>query len=175
LTGENRLQVKWVKSPDVRLYPLGEGFAPPEGAYSEVNADFGGSFTLLGYELGSEILEPGQDFTLSLVWQVGEALMPMPAPTRGAPLSAFVHLIDPVSEKTVAQFDGWPTTLAGLEPGDIIVQAVRVPVPAELDGEHYGVRVGLYSPQNWQRLPLVGTETPQDSLLLTTSLQPGKP
>lgn len=99
----------------------------------------------------------------------------MPAPTRGVPLATFVHLVERNEEKTVAQFDGWPTALAGLEPGDIIVQAVRIPVPAELDGEEYGVRVGLYSPQNWQRLPLMGTEVPQDSLMLAPPLPLSKP
>jgi hypothetical protein len=175
LAGDGRLQVKWVKSPDVPLYPLGEGYSPPGENYMEVEADFGGVMTLLGYQMDAEVLEPGRDLTLSLVWQVGEEPMPMPAPTRGAPLAAFVHLVERNEEKTVAQFDGWPTALAGLEPGDMIVQAVRIPVPAELDGEEYGVRVGLYSPQNWQRLPLMGTEALQDSLMLAPSLPLSKP
>ena len=105
-------------------------------------------------------------FALTLFWQVGDTPMPMPAPTRGAPLSTFVHLIDVDVDKTIAQFDGWPTALAGLEPGDIIVQTLTLRAPDDVGAGPFEVRVGLYSPQNWARLPVVDGEEGQDYVTL---------
>ena len=51
---------------------------------------------------------------MTLYWEKGPAVMPMPAPTRGAPLSAFVHVLDDAGA-TVAQYDGWETALRGIE------------------------------------------------------------
>ncbi|MBK8984982.1 MAG: glycosyltransferase family 39 protein [Chloroflexi bacterium] len=42
-----RLIAKWVQAPGA-IYPLGEGFTPPEG-FQALGVDFGGALTLLGY------------------------------------------------------------------------------------------------------------------------------
>jgi hypothetical protein len=149
-----------VQAPDVQIYPLGEGFVPPvDGSYQPIGANFGDVMTLLGYRRESGQPSPGQPLRLLIYWQVGSLPMPMPAPTRGAPLAAFVHLTAPGDPQAkIAQFDGWPTALRGLETGDIIAQPVEMTVaPAATPGP-YDLLAGLYSPQSFARLTLTGGE-----------------
>ena len=89
-----RVQAKWVQDPATQVYPLGEGFVAPGAGYQAVNRAFGDVMTLLGYATEMETVVAGGEIALTLFWQVGDTPMPMPAPTRGAPLSTFVHLID---------------------------------------------------------------------------------
>jgi 4-amino-4-deoxy-L-arabinose transferase-like glycosyltransferase len=145
-----RVQVKWLQTPETTLYPLGVGYTPPAD-WHPVAADFSGVFTLLGYTL-SEVAQPSQPFPVALHWRVGGGPMPQPAPTRGAALAAFVHLTVPGDPgQKIAQFDGWPTALRGLEPGDVIVHLVMLELAPESEGR-YDLLVGLYSPQSGTRL-----------------------
>jgi hypothetical protein len=148
-----RAQVKWLATPDATIFPQGEGFiANEDTAFQSVNADFENVLTLLGYTKEPERAHPGSPLTLTLYWQVGAAPMPQPAPTRGAPLSTFVHLVDGDPTRKVAEADGWPTALRGLEPGDVIAQTVTLQIPDNTPPARYDLLVGAYSPQNWQRL-----------------------
>lgn len=96
--------------------------------------------------------------------------MAAPRPSQAAPLAAFVHLSGADPAQIAAQFDGWPTALTGLEPGDIIVQPVTLSVQETAVPGDYAVRVGLYSPQSGQRLPLVSPVGAGDAFLLTSVL-----
>jgi hypothetical protein len=162
-----RLQVKWVQAPDVQLFPLGQGFVPPvDGSYHRVGTNFANVMTLLGYRQAGEQPRPGQPLKLVLYWQVGSQPMPMPAPTRGAALAAFVHLTaagDPQAK--IAQFDGWPTALRGLEPGDVIAQPVELSIAPDAAPGVYDLLAGLYSPQSFARLTVAGGD-PMDHAIL---------
>ncbi|HAJ37539.1 MAG TPA: hypothetical protein DCL15_17870 [Chloroflexi bacterium] len=148
-----RAQVKWLASPDAAIFPQGEGFtASGDAAFQAVNADFENVLTLLGYTKNVEPAHAGDPLTLTLYWQVGVTPMPQPAPTRGAPLSTFVHLVDGDPTRKVAEADGWPTALRGLEPGDVIAHTVTLQIPDNTPPARYDLLVGAYSPQNWQRL-----------------------
>lgn len=153
-TSGARVQLKWIKAPDVPLYPLGAGFAPPEG-YTAPDFNFSDAFTLLGYQLDLTAAQPAGELPVTLVWQAGPQPFLASAPTRGEPLATFAHLVDSESGSVIAQFDGWPTALAGLEPGDIIVQNIRLSLPEDMNEADLFLRVGLYSPQNGQRLPII--------------------
>lgn len=167
-----RVQVKWSADPTVAIYPLGADFVlPATEAYRGVAANFGNVLTLQGYEASAPT--PGQPLALTFYWQVGSEPMPMPAPTRGNALSAFVHLTlpdDPAAK--VAQFDGWPTALRGLEPGDVLVHSVQLELPAETAPGPYDLLLGLYSPQSGQRLPVIGEPEPNDFLRLAALVVP---
>jgi hypothetical protein len=90
-----------------------------------------------------------------LVWQVNTADFAMPSPTLADPLASFIHISSTHNPSDiVAQYDGWETALTGLEIGDIIAHSVQVQVPEETPPGAYQLRVGLYSPQSWQRLPV---------------------
>ncbi len=150
-----RAAAKWLQNGGSTIYPQGQGFAaPPGGAYHPVGADLGGVFTLLGYELERDRVAPGEAAPITLYWQVGENLMPQPAPTRGEPISAFVHVVDGDPAKQVAQADGWDVALAGLEPGDVIAQQFTLDFGGDVIPKEYQLLAGLYSPQNWSRLPV---------------------
>jgi 4-amino-4-deoxy-L-arabinose transferase-like glycosyltransferase len=153
-----RVQVKWAQAADVTVHPLAQGFAPPaDGRYQPVSANFGDVLTLLGFQQAAETVPPGQSARLTLYWQVGSTPMPMPAPTRGAPLAAFVHATAPDDpEAKLAQFDGWPVALRGLERGDVIAQPVELDIPPTAAVGDYDLLVGLYSPQSADRLPVLG-------------------
>ena len=148
-----RLIAKWVQAPG-DIYPLGEGFSPPEG-FQAVGADFNGAFILLGV-VGETAVAPGQPLPLTLYWQVGSGEVAAPRPSQAAPLAAFVHLSGVDPSQIFAQYDGWPAALSGLERGDIIVQPLTLFPAADTPPGETFLRVGLYSPQTGQRLPLVG-------------------
>lgn len=148
-----RVQIKWVQSPETALYPLGQGFiAPSDRNYRPINANFADVFTLVGYNSTQNEAKPGETVTLSLVWRKGPAPMPMPAPTRGNPLSMFVHLTGADPGQIISQFDGWRTALRGLEEGDIIVIPAAIELNNTVEPGRYVLRVGLYSPQSGARL-----------------------
>jgi hypothetical protein len=141
--------------------------------YQTVGANFDDVFTLLGYTQesssaapGGAPVEAGQSVALTFYWQVGPKPMPMPAPTKGASLAAFVHLTSPGNpDQKVAQFDGWPTALRGLEPGDVIAQAVSLDIAAETPARTYDLLVGLYSPQSFGRLMVTNRPGAPDAVL----------
>jgi len=163
-----RLIAKWVQPPG-EIYPLGEGFARPEG-FVPVAANFHGAFELVGYviEGGETAVAPGQPINLTLYWQVGSGQVATPSPSQAAPLAAFVHLSGADPAQIVAQFDGWPAALTGLEPGDIIVQPVTLTVQETAVPVDYTMRVGLYSPQSGQRLPLISPVGAGDAFQLAS-------
>ena len=150
-----RAAAKWLQNGGSTVYPQGQGFAVPEGpAYHPVGADLGGVFMLLGYALEHDRVAPGETATITLYWQVGTQPMPQPAPTRGEPISAFVHVVDGDPAKQVAQADGWDVALAGLEPGDVIVQQFTLNFSGDVAPKEYQLLAGLYSPQDGSRLPV---------------------
>jgi hypothetical protein len=108
--------------------------------------------TLVGYLPDPHPAHPGSDLALQLYWRVGVQPMPQPAPTRGAPISAFVHLVDGDPTRKIAEFDSWNVALRGLAAGDIVEQRLLLPIGETVAPNRYDLLVGLYSPQNWQRL-----------------------
>lgn len=158
-----RSQVKWRRDGRVAIHPLGAGYtAPPD--LRPLDADLGGVFALVGYAVTSgEPAQPGMPLSLRLVWRKGAAPMPQPAPTRGAPISAFVHLTAGAPHEVVALYDGWSTALRGLEEGDILVHDIVINLPDDLAPGGYTLLAGLYSPQDWARLPVSGADAEPDA------------
>lgn len=163
-----RSQPKWLQAGGSTVYPQGQDLALPAApAYHPVGANLGGVFTLLGWAQEPAQPTPGQPLTVTLYWQVGEQPMPQPAPTKGAPVSTFVHVVDGDPANRVAQADGWEVALRGLEPGDVIAQKMTIDVPADLAPKQYTLIAGLYSPQDGSRLStLDGTGQPVDHVTL---------
>ncbi len=155
---ERQLLTKWVQSPS-QIYPLGEGFVPPVD-FVPLHVPFGESLTLVGYTLSPT-------WRVSLYWQVGDtAVLPRPHPSQAPPLATFLHLSGDDPSQIIAQYDGWPTALTGLEPGDIIQQEIQLHLPATTPAGQQYLRLGLYSPQTGQRFPL-STTPPTDMFTLT--------
>ena len=145
--------VKWVESPDSTVFPAGQPVAAlQDPRLQQVDANFSDVLTLVGYLPDPHPAHPGSDLALQLYWRVGVQPMPQPAPTRGAPISAFVHRVDGDPTRKIAEFDSWNVALRGLAAGDIVEQRLLLPIGETVAPNRYDLLVGLYSPQNWQRL-----------------------
>jgi hypothetical protein len=132
----------------------------------ETSAVFDGYIRLLGYDLSSPALHPGETLTLRFYWQA----------ERQPPLdySLFVHLVVQSSDTPLAQADGAPARPQRLTPTwadpdeTLISQAFTLILPPDLPPGDYALRIGLYDHQTGARLPVVtagGMES--DALLLT--------
>jgi hypothetical protein len=165
-----RAAAKWLQNGGSTVYPQGQDLALPSGpTYHRVDADLGGVFTLLGYEQAAASAVPGQPLEITLYWRVGDRPMPQPAPTRGEPISAFVHVVDGDPANQVAQADGWEVALRGLEPGDVIAQRLTLNFAPDAAPKEYTLLAGLYSPQDWARLPVTQAgHEPADHVVLGT-------
>ena len=155
------LKVGYLDSHDS---PLKWGFDDQRvrGVENPLSIDLGGEFTLLGYDLDSDVIEAGQTLHLSLYWKAQR-----PVTTD---YSAFTHLIDP-SSMIIAQQDN-------LHPGQCPTSHWRadeynkddhpIPVPAETPPGRYLLVAGLYQPQTLQRLPVrpEREELPEDAVIL---------
>ena len=167
LLPNQRLVVKWTQSANTTInWPSQEAEFPSD--FQSVGADFGDALSLLGFAIPQSEVIPGEALTITLVWQVNTADIPMPSPTTADPLAAFIHVTSADdSSDIVAQYDGWETALTGLETGDIIIQSVQLRLPEETPPTSYQLNAGLYSPQSWQRLPVTWDGETADLVKLT--------
>ncbi len=116
---------------------------PPIQMDHEVGADFAGMATLLGYDTG-ESVPAGSDMILTLYWRVDEI------PT--ADYQPFVHLEDQQGHRW-SQVEAFAYPAEQWQPGETIVQQVKIPVPAGTPPGGYQLRVGLFDQQSGQRAP----------------------
>lgn len=112
-------------------------------------ANFGNLVRLIGYDLDTQRAYPGGRVPVTLYWQ---ALAPLPASYQ-----VFTHLES--ASGPVAQADGvpvcwsYPTDL--WRPGQIIADQHAIPIPAGLPPGDYPLEVGLYLPDNFERLEIL--------------------
>ncbi len=105
---------------------------------------------LLGYDLPSTCVSPGQPLSVTLYWR---ALSPMETS-----YTVFNHLVGPTGDM-VGQWDSPP--LEGTLPttawvvGEIIEDPYRIPIRANAPTGVYRLLVGMYDPITGQRLSLV--------------------
>lgn len=108
---------------------------------------FGGDITLVGYQVNSTRLHPGDTLELTLIWRANRPL--------ATDYTVFTHLVDS-NQKQVAGNDSMPidgqyptsTWLAGEE----VVDAHRIALPANLPPGQYHLAFGLYDAKTLQRL-----------------------
>lgn len=122
-----------------------------------LNANFGNTLTLLGYDLPQRRVQPGESFPVTLHWRAER--------TMGQNLIVFNHLLD----QAAVQHGGadrvpqlYYTTLLWV-PGEIVSDAYNVPVAADAPPGVYWLDVGLYpSEQPSFSLPLFANGQPLD-------------
>jgi hypothetical protein len=130
---------------------------------------FDDDIRLIGYNVMTPSLNPGDELRLALYWRTEDK------PERD--YTVFVHILNSDGElvaqhDSMPQNDAWPTTqwLAGSLVGDTHV----VPLPADLPPGTYHVQVGLYTWQTGERLPMYrpdGEELPGSALTLDQTLE----
>jgi hypothetical protein len=114
---------------------------------------------LLGAELQTDVVHPGDQLRLLTYWEVLVA-----DPT---PVVAFVHVTSDGTD-IWGQVDWLSVRTDGLQPGDRFVQVHLVPVVPETPPGTYRAMLGLYPPPDWQqRLPIAtGADESADRVLL---------
>ena len=124
----------------VRRQPLSSlpgRFSPPE-------TDWGGGFSLLGYDLPAASTRPGEPLTVFLAWRIETR------PDRD--YSVFVHLVDS-SGRVIGQSD-LSVPADRYQRGDVIVERFFVaPLPDTAPGE-YDLVAGVYTVENGRIRPL---------------------
>lgn len=132
-------------------------------------ADFGGAAMLVGYELETPVVRPGETLELITAWQVEEpAALGAEDPRRyGREAAIFVHLLD-AQGNLVAQEDRLDVPAWGWQRGDRFLQIHRLTTGAELPAGAYRLAVGLYTRPDLVRLPLLAAGAPvSDQVLLS--------
>lgn len=114
-----------------------------------LNAAFGESIHLLGYDLDTSAIRSGNALTIALEWHAH------------APVDAdywiFIHVLNGRSER-IAQIDmpldtgRWPSRM--WRPGRCFSTLHRIPLPPDLSPDTYRLAMGIYDPLTFARLPL---------------------
>ena len=138
------------------------GDGTPTGQESPVEAPIrlDGPLTFLGYWVAGETAAPGQTVELTTVWRVEER------PAR--PLSLMAHLVRADGVPIVVG-DGMGVPVEQWQPGDILVQRHRLPIPPGTPPGRYRLQTGAYWLDTMARFPvLVEGQPTGDRLLLAT-------
>ncbi len=138
-------------------------FAPPEGGYVPLEANFANQVKLLGYTLGANRAEPGGGIPLTLYWQGLDWM--------GHNYTIFTRLLaaDQTSHggRDRLPQEGYSTLYWA--PGEIVVDPFGVPVDVDAPAGVYYLNVGLYQEVNGQAvsLPLVQDGQPIETASVT--------
>ncbi len=117
---------------------------PPHG----LAVDLADGVSLVGFDLTSDVVAPGEVVTVTLYWSVREA--------PSADYQVFVHLVgegpEPVAQGDAPPLGGdYPTGMWG--PGEVMADPHPISLPADLPPGRYRLLVGLYSLNTMARLP----------------------
>lgn len=139
-------------------------FALPPFA-TQVGATFGGEVGLPGYTLSGD----AGRYALELVWQAAAQ------PT--ADYTVFVHVLRPDGTCCVWQSDAMPRggayPTSRWQPGEVVVDAYEIALPADLPPGEYAMEVGLYLAETGQRLAvMVGEAAAGDAVALSPIRRP---
>jgi hypothetical protein len=155
--GQTRLVLSLIRAADGQAVPMRGGRTYVELGQVEVRdrehrlaptmpeqvqaAPFGPAIELIGYDLGDATASPGSYVEVRLHWHAVD--------TPESNYHSFVHLLG-TEDQILAQHDGTPgegqlPTLGWL-PGEYVVDAHRLYLPAELPPGEYRLVVGLYDP-----------------------------
>ncbi len=118
-----------------------------------LNAQFGESVKLLGYDLQPMALRPGEKLSLTLYWQ---ALRLM-----DTSYTVFVHLLDGEGsiqgQRDSVPGDGALPTTSWVE-GEIIADGYEIPIATDASSGLYSIALGMYDASTGGRLPLLDAE-----------------
>ncbi|MHB1296387.1 MAG: glycosyltransferase family 39 protein [Anaerolineae bacterium] len=145
-------------------------YAVPRAAATEienpVDVVLGEGIRLHGYTLLTPEVRRGDILQLTLFW---EAEAPITARYK-----VFTHLVD-AQGAIVGQRDAEPGGGARLtttwEPGEVIADNYGIPIPADLAGSELYLKVGMYSVETGERLPVQMAGQPAGDMVDLGSVQ----
>jgi hypothetical protein len=138
-------------------------------AQSSLDVNFGDQVSLLGYDLPSATLQPGDTLSVTLYWKARQNL--------NADYSAFAQLVDE-QMNIYAQMDSlhpgrYPTHL--WEPEEYNQDAHEIYIPPGTPPGEYSLGVGLYDPETMMRLPILESEGHQAGMYFLAQITVTKP
>jgi hypothetical protein len=123
--------------------------APVAPASRVLPVRFGSSIDLIGYDVPSAKVTPGQPFLFILYWRAS-------GPTERN-FSVFVHLVDE-NGKTAAQLDSYPqegrSPTSGWKKGQFVGDYYIIPIPEDTAAGDLWIEMGLYDLDTMQRLEI---------------------
>jgi 4-amino-4-deoxy-L-arabinose transferase-like glycosyltransferase len=129
----------------------------------DVEATIGSGALLLGYDLNTDVLKPGESLLLTLFWQALDEM--------DTSYTVFTHLLD-AEERVWGQMDSLPG--GGAAPTtswvreEVITDEYEIVVDEQAPAGTYVIEIGMYEASTWERLPIVadGERLEGDRLLL---------
>lgn len=155
---------EWVRFGHVRVDPWPLNRALPD-AEQVLEASFGPSIQLYGFDLAARELRPGEALDLTLYWRAQDV-------PEGHYL-VFVHVIGPQGT-IVAQADripdNWRRPTRGWRAGEVLSDSYELFLPPDAPAGDYRLFAGLFEAESEQRLPVEyeGRLQPDGRLLLAT-------
>ncbi len=151
------------------LPPAEAPATPPEAAitYPLQGVSFGPHFDLLGYDLSTTKLSPGETVQVTLYWTYRQP--------SAIDYKVFVHLLDSAASVR-GQHDAVPAGGGALTTGwvqeDILIDRFDVPLEPAAPSGTLQIEVGFYDLATGERLPLLcdGEPTGEDRLILPTEI-----
>jgi hypothetical protein len=122
-----------------------------------VDAAFTGAVDLLGFDLQTEKIAPGEEVQIVTLWQVKQ-------PLEDAVI--FVHVVAPEGAP-IAQADQIGVPSYAWQPGDLFLQLHQFTIPPDTPAGSYPLAFGIYTQTNGRRIPL--TEGSQSGDLFVVS------
>lgn len=148
----NGIDYAWVYKAPLLL----SGQAP--ALSRSLQANLGDQLLLLGYDLSSTTLSPGDDLYLTFHWQTLKSIE--------REYYTFIYLQDDTGQlwlEEVQPFDGfYPTRL--WPPGEVLLDRHRLTLPSNLSPGHYRLAVGMREPSSGDTLAVEG----EDSVVVET-------
>jgi 4-amino-4-deoxy-L-arabinose transferase-like glycosyltransferase len=143
LEGATPLKMPQTRYPDDAFSAFLLEMPPVLSFPNSVNANFGGTVTLLGYEM-PEAAEAGADLDLRLYWRVDGS----PA----ADYQPFVQLEDAMGHRwSQVEANAYPAEQ--WQPGETVIQQVKIPIPTGVPPGDYRLRVGFFDQATGERAP----------------------
>ena len=121
-----------------------------ERPQADAPASFG-NVSLLGYDISSRRVAPGNTLALITRWRVTNVGAPQP-------VAIFAHLVD-ASGKPVAQDDRLGYPHHGWQPGDEFAQVHRFAIPAQAKPGAHSLKLGVYFRDTGARWPAAGGDS----------------
>jgi len=109
----------------------------------------GGTIALLGYDIASARVRPGETVMLTLYWQATQGV--------DGNFTVFVHVLNEEGQ-VMAQQDNEPNggqyPTSAWVPGEVIRDTYAIPLPPELPSGRYLLSIGMYAWPSLKRLPV---------------------
>ena len=142
------------------LYKAQSSLAEDETVRHLSEATLADSIALLEYQLDRSTLSPGENLSLTLLWQ---ALTPI-----SEDYTVFVHLIRADGDREIrSQVDSQPSAgeepTLGWTPGRVVVDDYVLSLPPDIPPGKYRLEIGMYDLKTMRRLPVSSPESSDEN------------